>query len=78
MLAKAVAKFDLISVGWSIRSLDTVIKDEDELFERVTKNIKAGDIFLFHDTCEATANILPALIKKLQRIDELLNIPAYA
>ncbi|MGN7721466.1 polysaccharide deacetylase family protein [Chitinophaga sp. 22620] len=85
MLAKAVAKFDLISVGWSIRSLDTMIKDEDELFERVTKNIKAGDIFLFHDTCEATANILPALIKKLQRegfaikrIDELLNIPAYA
>ncbi|MBO9151062.1 polysaccharide deacetylase family protein [Chitinophaga sp. GCM10012297] len=85
MLAKAVKKFDFISVGWSIRSLDTVIKDEDELFARVTRNIKAGDIFLFHDTCAATVSILPALIKKLQRegfaikrIDELLKIPAYA
>ncbi|WP_162946468.1 polysaccharide deacetylase family protein [Chitinophaga barathri] len=85
MLARAVKKFDFISVGWSIRSLDTMIKDEDELFERVTKKIKAGDIFLFHDTCAATVKILPALIKKLQRegfaikrIDELLKIPAYA
>lgn len=85
MLAYAVESRNYISVGWSIRSLDTVIKDEDELFARVTKNIRAGDIFLFHDTCAATVNILPALIKKLQRegfaikrIDELLNIPAYA
>lgn len=85
MLADAVESRNYIAVGWSIRSLDTVIKDEDELFERVTRKIKAGDIFLFHDTCAATVSILPALIKKLQRegfaikrIDELLNIPAYA
>lgn len=85
MLARAIRKSKLIAVGWSIRSFDTVIKDEDKLFERVTKKIEAGDIFLFHDTCAATVKILPALIKQLKRdgfairrLDELLNIPAYA
>lgn len=85
MLARAVRKGKFIAVGWSIRSFDTVIKDEDKLFERVTKKIEAGDVFLFHDTCAATVKILPALIKQLKRdgfaikrLDELLNIPAYA
>ncbi|WP_341835080.1 polysaccharide deacetylase family protein [Chitinophaga pollutisoli] len=85
MLARAIRKCRFIAVGWSIRSFDTVIKDEDKLFERVTKKIEAGDVFLFHDTAAATVKILPALIKQLKRdgfaikrLDELLNIPAYA
>ncbi|WP_423737655.1 polysaccharide deacetylase family protein [Chitinophaga caseinilytica] len=85
MLARAIRKGKFIAVGWSVRSFDTVIKDEDKLFERVTKKIEAGDIFLFHDTAAATVRILPALIKQLKRdgfaikrLDELLNIPAYA
>lgn len=85
MLASAIRHGGYTPVGWSIRSLDTVIKEEDKLFERVTRKIKPGDIFLFHDTCAATVQILPALIKQLKRegfairrVDELLNIPAYA
>ncbi|WP_343701854.1 polysaccharide deacetylase family protein [Chitinophaga sp.] len=85
MLARAVKAAGYTPVGWSIRSLDTVIKEEDKLFEKVTRKIAAGDIFLFHDTAAATVKILPALIKQLKRegfaikrIDELLNIPAYA
>lgn len=85
MLARAVRKGKFIAIGWSIRSFDTVIKDEDKLFERITKKIEAGDIFLFHDTAAATVKILPALIKQLRRdgfaikrLDELLNVPAYA
>jgi peptidoglycan/xylan/chitin deacetylase (PgdA/CDA1 family) len=85
MLARAIRHGGFTPVGWSIRSLDTVIKEEDKLFGRVTRKISPGDIFLFHDTCAATVKILPALIKQLKRegfaikrIDELLNIPAYA
>lgn len=84
-LAKAIQQNGLIPVGWSIRSLDTVIKDENKLMERVTANIRPGDIFLFHDHCEATVKILPALIQHIwaqgftiQRIDKLLKVPAYA
>lgn len=85
MLARAVKAGKYTPVGWSIRSMDTVIREEDRLFERVTRKITGGDIFLFHDTSAATVKILPALIKQLkregfaiQRIDELLNVPAYA
>lgn len=85
MLAKAVAQGGYTSVGWSIRSMDTVIKNEEELLAKVTKDVQPGDIFLFHDTCAVTVKVLPALIKELKekgfafkRIDELLNVPAYA
>lgn len=85
MLAKAVKQGGYTPVGWSIRSMDTVIKNEEELLAKVTKNVQPGDIFLFHDTCAVTVKILPALIKQLKeqgfafkRIDELLNVPAYA
>lgn len=84
-LAKAITEGEYIPVGWSVRSLDTVIKEEDKLLERVTRNIRPGDIFLFHDTSAATVKILPALIRHIReqgftfrRIDHLLNVPAYA
>ncbi len=85
MLGKAVARGIYTPVGWSIRSMDTVAKDADKLLAKVTKDVQPGDIFLFHDTCAVTVKILPALIKQLKekgfafkRIDELLNVPAYA
>lgn len=84
-LAKAIREGEYIAVGWSIRSLDTVIREEDKLLERVSRNIRPGDIFLFHDTSAATVKILPALIRhireqgfSIRRIDHLLNVPAYA
>lgn len=85
MLGKAVSRGIYTPVGWSIRSMDTVTKDADKLLAKVTKDVQPGDIFLFHDTCAVTVKILPALIKQLKekgfafkRIDELLNVPAYA
>ena len=85
MLAKAIKENNYIPVGWSIRSMDTVQRDEKALLAKVTKNVRPGDIFLFHDTGAATAKILPGLIRYLReqgfairRIDQLLNVPAYA
>ncbi|MGX5819574.1 polysaccharide deacetylase family protein [Chitinophaga lutea] len=83
-LASAVKAGGYTPIGWSIRSLDTAIKDEDKLLERVSRKITNGDIFLFHDTSDATARILPCLIKQLRRegyvikrVDELLKVKAY-
>lgn len=85
MIASALQGLNLTSIGWSIRSLDTVIPDKDQLFKRVTRRVKPGDIFLFHDKCDVTVQILPALIEYLiaegfviERVDHLLNIPSYA
>jgi peptidoglycan/xylan/chitin deacetylase (PgdA/CDA1 family) len=84
-LKRAIAKAGFIAVGWNVRSYDTVIKDEKKLLKRITAAIQPGAVFLFHDTCESTLKVLPAFLDELssrgyvvERIDELLKIPAYA
>ncbi|RAJ87685.1 peptidoglycan/xylan/chitin deacetylase (PgdA/CDA1 family) [Chitinophaga dinghuensis] len=84
-LATAVARQNLKSIGWSIRSLDTVAKDEEKLLYHILSQLHPGAIILLHDTCKITADILPRLIAgirergyRLDRIDKLLKISAYA
>ncbi|MBW8684074.1 polysaccharide deacetylase family protein [Chitinophaga rhizophila] len=84
-LAKAIRMGNYTPVGWNIRSLDTVAKDKTELLERIKKGIRPGAVLLLHDSMAITAQILPELISYLrkegyciERIDKLLNIPAYA
>jgi peptidoglycan/xylan/chitin deacetylase (PgdA/CDA1 family) len=85
MVASAVRKGDYKIIGWSIRSLDTVIKDRAHLLRRITRSLKSGDIILLHDHGTCTVDILSDLIKqisalglKIVRVDELLNEKAYA
>ncbi|WP_426669433.1 polysaccharide deacetylase family protein [Mucilaginibacter sp. McL0603] len=84
-LKKAIIQGNYIPVGWSIRSMDTIIKDEKMLLNKVVRKIKPGSIFLFHDTSDATIAVLPAIIKHIQingyeilRLDKMLNLQAYA
>lgn len=83
-VAKAIRKGNYITTGWSIRSMDTVIRKEEKLFQSVTKNLQAGDVILFHDFSETTIAILPRVIDyiakrglKVARLDELLNEKPY-
>lgn len=83
-IAKAVKQSDLKVIGWNIRSLDTVIKDEEDVFQRVKKKIVPGGIILLHDTSEKSVMVLERLLLFLQSedykivtIDKLLNIEAY-
>lgn len=85
MVAKAVRIRNYKVIGWSIRSFDTVIRDRQRLFERVTKPLKNGDIILFHDHCDSMLEILPQILEhiaksglKVVRVDELINEKAYA
>jgi peptidoglycan/xylan/chitin deacetylase (PgdA/CDA1 family) len=84
MVAGAIAKTNHITVGWSIRSFDTVIKDSAALMKRITSKLKPGDIVLFHDYSDSMLEILPALLDhisntglKIVRIDELLDEKPY-
>lgn len=84
-LRKAIVGGNYIPVGWSIRSLDTVIKDEKKLLNKVVRKIKPGAVFLFHDTSDATVSVLPAIINQIRasgyaivRLDKMLNLQAYA
>ncbi len=70
-IARVVKKLGIPVIGWSIRSYDTTIKNQDVLFERVTRRLKGGDIVLFHDT-------LPRIIPVLKRFLEFAKREGYA
>jgi len=72
-------------IGWSVRSFDTVINGEKKLFDKITKALKPGAIFLFHDTSQTTVNILPLFIQyvkengyEIVRLDKMLHLKPYA
>jgi peptidoglycan/xylan/chitin deacetylase (PgdA/CDA1 family) len=70
-------------IGWNIRSLDGVLKDEKIIFARIKNRIVPGGIVLLHDAPH-TVTILERLMLHLESIEykvvsieELLKIKAY-
>jgi peptidoglycan/xylan/chitin deacetylase (PgdA/CDA1 family) len=84
MVAKAVKKRGYRTIGWSVRSMDTLGKNSSIVLDRVTKSVKGGDIILLHDYSSVTLEVLPALLDhvlkvglKIVRLDILLNEKPY-
>jgi peptidoglycan-N-acetylglucosamine deacetylase len=84
-LAKAIKNGGYTPIGWSVRSLDTVAKDEQQLLNKINAGIKPGAVFLFHDTCKITLDVLPEFIKEVKNrgyhiipLDKLLALQPYA
>jgi peptidoglycan/xylan/chitin deacetylase (PgdA/CDA1 family) len=82
-IAKAIKQTKVTSIGWSVRSYDTVISSPNKLLERISR-VKNGDIILFHDAGLQTKNILPKFIKHIRSqgfeivpLDQLSGITAY-
>jgi len=84
-LAKAIKAGNYHSIGWSVRSMDTVAKTEQKLLLKITTNLKSGDIVLLHDSVDITIQTLQKIIDAIKakgfeivRLDKLLNLEAYA
>ena len=84
-LKKAIIDGRYTPIGWNIRSLDTVIDDEQKLLKKINDAIRPGAIILFHDTSKTTLAILPLFLRqvkekgyKIVRLDKMLNLQAYA
>jgi peptidoglycan/xylan/chitin deacetylase (PgdA/CDA1 family) len=84
-LAKAIRNGGYTPVGWSVRSMDTVIKDGKKLLAKINEGIKPGAVFLFHDTSKTTLDVLPEFIKEVKKrgyniiqLDKLLALQPYA
>lgn len=84
-LAKAIKNGGYTPVGWSVRSMDTVIKDGKKLLDKINDGIKPGAVFLFHDTSKTTLAILPEFIQEVKNrgysiipLDKLLALQPYA
>jgi len=83
-LKKAVMTGGFISIGWSIRSLDTIIKNQHRLLSKILSSLRPGAILLLHDTSETTVAILPELLKSIRqrgfeivRLDKMVNLNPY-
>jgi peptidoglycan-N-acetylglucosamine deacetylase len=84
MVASAIRQGNYSTIGWSVRSFDTMIKDAAQLFKRVSSAVKPGDIIVFHDFSESTVKMLPQIVEhvlsrglKLVTVDELINERPY-
>lgn len=82
--AKAIKHLGMHSIGWSIRSYDTVIKDVEKCLNRIISKISGNDILLLHDTCKYAEPLLNKLLPwlsengiKVVPIDEHIKLNAY-
>ncbi|MDH6251316.1 peptidoglycan/xylan/chitin deacetylase (PgdA/CDA1 family) [Chryseobacterium sp. H1D6B] len=66
-IAKAIKRTNKTSIGWNVRSLDTVTDDEKKIYKRVTTGIKPGSIILLHDISEKTYHVLVDLLLFLEQ-----------
>jgi len=71
-------------IGWNIRSLDGGTKNQELIFNRITKRVSPGGIVLLHDTALHSVLVLEQFLQFLQQnnyevisIEELLNLKAY-
>jgi len=65
-LAKAVKKFGFVTIGWTFRTFDTMIKDRQKLIDRTVSKLVNGAILTFHDYNGLVADILPELIDSIR------------
>lgn len=61
-IAQAVDMLGFKTIGWSLRSLDTTGDSADKITERVTSQIKGGEIILLHDTFLKTTTVLENIL----------------
>lgn len=61
-LAKAIKQSGLQSVGWNLRSLDTVTTSKEALLHKLKSETKPNSIVLLHDRCELTVQVLTEYI----------------
>lgn len=83
-IQKAVEKLGYEVIGWRVRSLDTAIKNEQQVVKRVVDRMLPGDVILLHDSHERIVPILKNILDYAKqngyeciRLDKLLNIKAY-
>ena len=83
-LAKAITGANLLSIGWNIRSLDTMNNNVLDIVERSTRNLQNGCIVLFHDNLEWSGRVLEEFLVRANKmgleivpISDLIDERAY-
>ncbi len=66
IIASVVKKMGLVTVGWSLRSFDTVIRSKEKMLDRLLKRTHNGAIVLFHDRIKGMHFVLDKYIQALK------------
>lgn len=66
IIARAVKKLNIQTIGWSARSYDSFITKHNWLLKRLLRITRPGSIVLMHDNRTHTAAILDSYINKAQ------------
>ena len=85
IIGKVVKRMRLQTIGWSIRSLDTIKnRRRDTVRKAVIKQLHNGAIILLHDRCQDADVLLRNLIISIREsgysfttVDQLINESAY-
>lgn len=85
IIGRVVTRKGLTTIGWSIRSLDTISsRSRNEVCEKVVRNLHPGAIILLHDVCKDADTLLNMLIPMIQEqgyqivpLNNLLDIECY-
>ena len=85
IIAKAIKETGHKVIGWNIRTYDTIIKNPDRIFNRISRKINPGSVILLHDKSDTTIKLLEMILIFLRKnnyesitIDKLFNLNAYA
>jgi peptidoglycan/xylan/chitin deacetylase (PgdA/CDA1 family) len=72
-LQPCLTDLSLQLASWTRRGYDTVNADAETVLDRLTRNLKAGDILLLHDGCAARASDgTPVILAVLPRLLPML------
>lgn len=61
-LAKAIVNTNMLSMGWNLRSMDTVAKSYDQLITKLISKTKNNSLILLHERCDITVEVLTEYI----------------
>lgn len=85
IIGRVVKQLGFSTIGWSIRSLDTVERySREDICRKVERSLHPGAIILLHDRCLQSDELLESIILEVANrgyrivaLDELLNIDVY-
>ena len=85
IIGKVVKQKGLTTIGWSIRSLDTISKrNRNDVCVKVVGSLHPGAIILLHDACQDADvllnQLIPMILEKgysIVPLDKLLSIDCY-
>jgi peptidoglycan/xylan/chitin deacetylase (PgdA/CDA1 family) len=85
VIGKVLRSLGFKTIGWSIRTMDTVMVTKREyIAQKVKRNLHPGAIILLHDRCpkadELLENIIESTLKEgysFASLDKIIDLQAY-